>query len=119
MGVPPVMTQYEKPNNTSQRTAPMTLRYLAVVILLSAVGAGLLGLRQQQLNDKHAMAQSHAEMKTSREHIKDLQVRIAKMTRPEALHQAIERAELQVEPIARRPVIDEESNSEQAEPSDG
>lgn len=96
----------------------MTLRYLAVVALLSAVGAGLLGLRQQQLNDKHAMAESHAEMKEGREHIKDLQVRIAKMTRPEALYEAIERAELQVEPIARRPVEAEEDN-EEAEPTDG
>lgn len=96
----------------------MTLRYLAVVALLSAVGAGLLGLRQQQLNDKHAMAVSHAEMKESREHIKDLQVRIAKMTRPEALNEAIERAELQVEPISRRSKAEEE-DAEEAEPQDG
>ena len=95
----------------------MTLRYLAVVVLLSAVGAGLLGLRQQQLNDKHAMAQSHAEMKDAREHIKDLQVRIAKMTRPEALKDAIERADLRVEPISKRQATEEEN--EQAEPTDG
>jgi hypothetical protein len=96
----------------------MTLRYLAVVVLLSAVGAGLLGLRQQQLNDKHAMAVSHAEMKESREHIKDLQVRIAKMTRPEALKEAIDRTELRVEPIARRISVDEPDEAE-AEASDG
>lgn len=95
----------------------MTLRYLAVVVLLSAVGAGLLGLRQQQLNDKHAMAQSHAEMKEAREHIKDLQVRIAKMTRPEALNEAIERAELQVEPISRRPAAEEDND--ESEQQDG
>ncbi|MBX2851311.1 MAG: hypothetical protein KTR15_06160 [Phycisphaeraceae bacterium] len=88
----------------------MTLRYLAVVALLSAVGAGLLGLRQQELNDKHAMAESHARMKEAREHIKDLQVRIAKMTRPEALNEAIERAELQVEPISRRPATEEDND---------
>ena len=96
----------------------MTLRYLAVVILLCAVGAGLLGLRQQQLNDKHAMAMSHAVMKDAREHIKDLQVRIAKMTRPEALNEAIERADLRVEPIARR-LAAEENETEEAEPNDG
>ena len=95
----------------------MTLRYLAVVVLLSAVGAGLLGLRQQQLNDKHAMAQSHAEMKEAREHIKDLQVRIAKMTRPEALNEAIERVQLRVEPISRRPAADQ--NSDESEQQDG
>lgn len=95
----------------------MTLRYLAVVVLLSAVGAGLLGLRQQQLNDKHAIAKSHAEMKEAREHIKDLQVRIAKMTRPEAINEALERADLTVEPISRRPVS--ESEDGEAEASDG
>ncbi|MEM9108661.1 MAG: hypothetical protein AAGC72_01405 [Planctomycetota bacterium] len=95
----------------------MTLRYLAVVALISAVGAGLLGLRQQQINDKHAMAVSHAEMKDSREHIKDLQIRIAKMARPEALKQAIERVELMVEPISRRPAADEDR--EEPESIDG
>lgn len=95
----------------------MTLRYLAVVALLSAVGAGLLGMRQQQLNDKHAMAVSHAEMKESREHIKDLQVRIAKLTRPEALYEAIERADLRVEPISRHPKAEDEP--EETEPIDG
>ena len=95
----------------------MTLRYLAVVVLLSAVGAGLLGLRQQQLNDKHAMAESHARMKDAREYIKDLQVRIAKMTRPEALNDAIERAKLQVEPISTRPAAQEDND--QAEQQDG
>jgi crotonobetainyl-CoA:carnitine CoA-transferase CaiB-like acyl-CoA transferase len=95
----------------------MTLRYLAVVVLLSAVGAGLLGLRQQQLNDKHAMAESHARMKEAREHIKDLQVRIAKMTRPEALNEAIERADITVEPISRRPTA--QQDNEEAEGSDG
>ena len=98
----------------------MTLRYLVVVILLSAVGAGLLGLRQQQLNDKHAMAHSHAEMKEGREHIKDLQVRIARMTRPQALKQAIERARLNVEPISRSMANPEnETAPDQPDPQDG
>ena len=96
----------------------MTLRYLAVVTLLSAVGAGLLGLRQQQLNDKHAMAVSHAQMKDAREHIKDLQVRIAKMTRPEALREAIERVDLRVEPISSRPAATPDE-SESVDPQDG
>ncbi|MGB0768012.1 MAG: hypothetical protein ACPGYV_09910 [Phycisphaeraceae bacterium] len=78
----------------------MTLRYLAVVILLSAIGAGLLGLRQQQLNDKHAMAASHAQMKDDREAIKDLQVRIARLARPDALQDAIDRAKLDMQPIS-------------------
>lgn len=81
----------------------MTLRYLAVVVLLSAIGAGLLGMRQQQLNDKHAIAEAHAQMKQDREAIKDLQVRIARKTTPEALEEAIERKRLNLEPITRQP----------------
>jgi hypothetical protein len=80
----------------------MTLRYLAVVLLLTAIGAGLLGLRQQQLGGKHAIAEHHAQMKRDREAIKDLQVRIAKQTTPEALQDAIDRARLDLEPITRQ-----------------
>lgn len=79
----------------------MTLRYLAVVLLLTAIGAGLLGLRRQQLNDKHAMAESHTQLKRDRELIKDMQVRIARRTTPEALRAAIDRAGLVLEPITR------------------
>lgn len=78
----------------------MTLRYLVVVLLLAATGAGLLGMRQQQLNDKHAMAESHTQMKADRERIKDLQVRIARKTTPKALLDAIDRADLLLVPIA-------------------
>ena len=78
----------------------MTLRYLVVVLLLSAIGAGLLGMRQQQLNDKHAIAEWHSQMRQDREQIKDLQVRIAERARPEALYEAIDRADLRFEPIA-------------------
>jgi len=96
----------------------MTLRYLAAVILLSAIGAGLLGLRQQQLNDKHAMAQSHAQMKDDRELIKDLQVRIARLTRPEALRDAIERARLDMQPISRGTATPTD-DPDQPDPQDG
>lgn len=93
----------------------MTLRYLVVVILLAGIGSGLLGLRQQQLNDKHAIAESHTRMKLDREYIKDLQVRIAKRTSPQALQHAIEAAGLQLEPITRR----SESETTPENPSDG
>jgi len=93
----------------------MTLRYLAVVLLLTAIGAGLLGLRQQQLNDKHAIAESHTQMKLDREAIKDLQVRIAKRTTPEALQEMIEGADLRLEPITRPT----QATAKAQEPSDG
>ena len=77
----------------------MTLRLLFVVIGLAAIGAGLLGLRQEQINDRHTIAATHAAMRGDREAIKDMQIRIAEQTQPEALRKAIDRAELRLEPI--------------------
>jgi len=77
----------------------MTLRLLFVVIGLTAIGAGLLGLRQEQINDRHTIAATHAAMRADREAIKDMQIRIAEQTQPEALREAIERAQLRLEPI--------------------
>ncbi|MFN3165890.1 MAG: hypothetical protein ACE37H_02370 [Phycisphaeraceae bacterium] len=102
----------------------MTLRYLAVVLLLTAIGAGLLGLRQQQLGDKHAIAEHHAQMKRDREAIKDLQVRIAKRTTPQSLQDAVDRARLDLEPITRgpepaAPEPDGEQQDQEQDPRDG
>lgn len=95
----------------------MILRYLTAVILLTVIGTGLLGLRRQQLNDKHAMAEVHTQMKEDRETIKDLQVRIARMTTPEALQDAIERNGMQLEPST--PAIEEdESTTTSTSPTD-
>ena len=80
----------------------MTLRYLAVVTMLAAIGAGLLGLRQQQLNDKHAIAQSHTRMTQDRERIKDLQVQIAIRATPEALNKSIKKLGLNLQPMTDR-----------------
>lgn len=77
----------------------MTIRLLTVVIMTAAIGAGLLGLRQQQNNDRHTIAAIHASMRKDREAIKDIQIRIAEQTQPETLRRAIERAGLRLEPI--------------------
>lgn len=98
----------------------MTLRYLVVVLLLATIGAGLLGMRQQQLNDKHAIAESHTQMKSDREQIKDLQVRIAKQTTPEALQDAIHRSKLNLEPMSKRPTDQNpQADPDEQEPRDG
>ena len=81
----------------------MTIRLLTVVIMTAAIGAGLLGLRQQQNNDRHTIAAIHASMRKDREAIKDIQIRIAEQTQPETLRRAIERAGLRLEPIGVAP----------------
>lgn len=77
----------------------MLTRYLLVVIALAAVGAGLLGLRQQQLAHMHAIAVMHGQMRDHREEIKDYQVRIEVMKQPAQLREAIDRLDLQLEPV--------------------
>jgi len=77
----------------------MMLRYLTAVIALVAVGAGLLGLRMQQLNHRHELAVLHSQMRKDREQIQELQVRIARQTSEESLREAIRRLDLQLEPI--------------------
>lgn len=96
----------------------MTLRYLAVVLLLTVIGTGLLGMRQQQLNDRHAIAQSHAQMRQDREKIKDLQVRIAKLAAPEALQEVIDQSGLQLEPVSRKPAPPSDSGAEDEDEDD-
>lgn len=95
----------------------MTLRYLAAVLTLTVIGAGLLGLRRQQLNDMHAMAELHTQMKQDRETIKDLQVRIARKTTPEALQDAIDRAGMNLVPITSS--ADQDTPAITPPPSDG
>lgn len=89
----------------------MTLRLLFVVLGLVAIGAGLLGLRQEQINDRHTIAATHAAMRDDREAIKDMQIRIAEQTKPEALREAIDRAELRLEPIGENSADPDEPNT--------
>lgn len=81
----------------------MLFRFLFVVIALAAVGAGMLGLRQQQLAHMHAIAVQHSQMRQHREAIKDLQVRIEFLKEPAQLREAIRRLELPLEPIGEEP----------------
>jgi len=77
----------------------MQMRYLFAVLALTAIGAGLLGLRQQQHVHLHAMATMHADLRNDREAVKDLKIRIAELDNPDALRETIRRLNLQYEPI--------------------
>ena len=77
----------------------MLLRYLLTVTLLTATGAGILGLRQQQLAHMHAIAVAHGQMRDHREAIKDYQIRIEQLKEPAQLRDAIRRLDLHLEPV--------------------
>lgn len=76
------------------------MRYLFAVLALTAVGAGLLGLREKQHTHRHAMATIHAQLRDDREQIKDLKIRIAELNNPDALRETIRRLNLNYEPIS-------------------
>lgn len=74
-------------------------KLLVVIVGAAAIGAALLGMRQQRLQIMHQMAQLYRQMDQSRQETWDLQVEIAQRIRPEALRAAAERASLVLEPV--------------------
>lgn len=77
----------------------MLAKMITVVVFAAAVGAVLLGLRQQRLQLMHEMTRMHAQMNGSRQDTWDLQVKIAERTQPTELREAITRLNLELEPI--------------------
>lgn len=77
----------------------MLAKLIMVVVFAAAIGAVLLGLRQQRLQMSHEMAKMHAKINKARQETWDMQVRISERMEPEALKEAIERAKLDLEPI--------------------
>lgn len=81
----------------------MFLKLLTTLAFATLVAVALLGLRQQRLEAMHDMAQLQAEMDQARQHTWDLQVRIAGRMEPGTLLEAMDRAELALEPVIRHP----------------
>ena len=74
-------------------------KLLTLIVFIIAIGAALLGMRQYRLNIQGDMTRLHHEMNQSRKELWDMQVRIARQTEPQALRQAVQRAQLELEPI--------------------
>lgn len=73
---------------------------LAIAILVAtAIGAGLLGLRQQRVQTVNRMAMLHSQMNRTRQSMWDTQVRIAEFANPARLREAMARAGVAVEPL--------------------
>ncbi|MFA9478355.1 hypothetical protein ACERK3_08605 [Phycisphaerales bacterium AB-hyl4] len=73
-------------------------KLFVAIVFAAAIGAVLLGLRQHRLEMMHDMVRVHREMDAVRQQTWDLQVRIAERLEPEALRDAVERADLSLEP---------------------
>ena len=77
----------------------MLARLLTSIAAVALIGAALLGLRQQRMERLHAMAQLHVQMDRDRKATWDAQAIIAEGIHPPALHAAVDRAGLTLEPL--------------------
>ncbi|MEX0655683.1 MAG: hypothetical protein WD534_16420 [Phycisphaeraceae bacterium] len=73
-------------------------KLFVAIVFAVVIGAVLLGMRQQRLEAMHEMVRMHREMDAIRQQTWDLQVRIAGELEPELLREAVERANLTLEP---------------------
>jgi len=78
----------------------MFAKLLTCMAGLVIIGATLLGLRQYRQTLRHDMATMHREMNEARKDVWRLHVRIAERIEPGRLKDAIERADLELEPVA-------------------
>ena len=77
----------------------MFWKLLALIVLATATGSTLLGLRHQQLQIAHETVGLHLQIDRSRQRMWDLQSRIAEKLEPGRLQAAIDQAPLDLEPI--------------------
>ncbi len=86
----------------------MFLKMIAVIVFALLLGAVLLGLRQHRLDTMHAMTAMHSRINQLRESMWTTQSRIARHLEPSELRGAIERAQLDLEPITETNVSDDD-----------
>jgi cell division protein FtsL len=92
----------------------MFWKLLALIVLATATGSTLLGLRHQQLQIAHETVRLHLQIDRSRKRMWDLQIRIAEHLEPVRLRASIAEAPLDLEPItaAATPVVTHHPASE-------
>jgi len=78
----------------------MFAKLLTALVLAVLIGSAVFSLRQQRLELMHEITALHRQMNRDRQTTWDSQVRIANRTSPVALHEAIARAGLDMEPTA-------------------
>jgi len=78
----------------------MFWKLLTLIVLATATGSTLLGLRHQQLQIAHETVRLHLQIDRSRKRMWDLQTRIAEHLEPGRLRASIAVAPLDLEPIA-------------------
>jgi len=77
----------------------MYLKAVAMIVFVTALGAGMLSLRQQRWEVKHAVTHMHKQIEDCRRSTWESQVRVAGELRPEKLEHRIVMAQIAMEPI--------------------
>ena len=77
----------------------MFAKLLLLIVIATAAGTALLGLRQRQLEIAHENAMLHRQINRSRQSLWLMQTRIAEGTDPEVLRHAVSEANLDLEPV--------------------
>jgi cell division protein FtsL len=76
----------------------MFAKLLTALVFTVVIGACIFNLRQQRLELMHEVTGLHRQMNRDRQATWDKQVRIAELTQPETLRQALQRAGMEMEP---------------------
>jgi len=95
----------------------MFAKLLTALVLAVLVGAAIFNLRQQRLELMHEITVLNRQMNQDRQATWDTQVRIANRTNPKALHEALARTGLTMEPAVTRHEIDPHSAESHVEAS--
>lgn len=77
-----------------------------VVVLIAfaiLVGTMLYAMRQQRLQYMHQITALHSQVNQHRQDLWDLQTKIAQSVGPMKLHESIEQAQLELEPVIATP----------------
>ncbi len=77
----------------------MYLKAVAMIVFVTALGAGMLALRQQRWEAKHQITRMHQQMEQSRRSTWESQVKVAAELQPDKLEHKIMVSTMDMEPI--------------------
>ncbi len=77
----------------------MFFKASALVVFLTALGAAVLSLRQQEWETRHATTAMHRQMEQTRRATWEHEVKVADYLKPAALEHKIAVAQLELEPV--------------------
>jgi hypothetical protein len=99
----------DAPRAGVRKDPQMPWKYLALIVFGVVVGATAMSIRQHRLETSHEMVRLFRQINQHRQSLWALQARIANNIDPTSLHQAIERAQLDLEPWTTPPEADRTS----------